>query len=206
MTLPHSDSRDVGPTAVLIPLRSLREGKLRLSDDYDAQQRAHLIATMANLVLLSAHDLDVLVVHDDSAVDRWASERGAATFRPTAPGLNRAVAEGRDHLRARGYARVIVAHADLPLADDIRRVDPGFGIALVPDRHGDGTNVLCVPTVLDFTFAYGPGSFQSHRDISRRLGVEPAIIEDPAFAWDVDHPDDLRGSGLLQQLSTETPT
>ena len=105
-----------------------------------------------------------------------------------------------------GYARVIVAHADLPLADDIRRVDPGFGIVLVPDRHGDGTNVLCVPTVLDFTFAYGPGSFQSHRDISRRLGIEPAIIEDPAFAWDVDHPDDLRGSGLLEQLSTETST
>jgi 2-phospho-L-lactate guanylyltransferase len=204
MTLPHSDSRDVGPTAVLIPLRSLREGKLRLSGDYDAEQRALLIETMANLVLLSAHDLDVLVVHDDSAVDRWAQERGATTFRPTAPGLNRAVAEGRDHLRAMGYARVIVAHADLPFADDIRRIDPGIGIALVPDRHGDGTNVLCVPTVLEFTFAYGPGSFQSHLDISKDLGFEPTIIEDPAFAWDVDHPDDLLGSTLLQQHSTET--
>ncbi len=204
MTLPHSDSRDVGPTAVLIPLRSLREGKLRLSDDYDVEQRALLIETMANLVLLSAHDLDVLVVHDDSAVDRWAQERGATTLRPTAPGLNRAVTEGRDHLRAMGFARVIVAHADLPFADDIRRIDPGVGIALVPDRHGDGTNVLCVPTDLEFTFAYGPGSFQSHLDISNDLGFEPTIIEDPAFAWDVDHPDDLLGSTLLQQHSTET--
>lgn len=198
MSLPQSDTRDVGPTAVLIPLRSLTEGKLRLASAYDAAARAKLINSMANTVLTAARSLDVLVVHDSSAVESWAHERGAMTFRPSAPGLNLAVTEGRAHLRERGYERLIIAHADLPLADDLRRIDGGSGISIVPDRHGDGTNVMSLPTTLDFTFAYGPGSFAAHLSIASELGIEPIVLRDDAFSWDVDHPDDLTDSMLRE--------
>lgn len=211
MSLPQSDTRDVGPTAVLIPLRSLSTGKLRLSSVYGDADRATLIATMAETVLMAAAGLDVLVVHDSAEVARWANERGAMDIRPAEPGLNRAISEGRDHLRSLGYSRLIVAHADLPHATDLRVVDLGEGISIVPDRHGDGTNVMCLPTNIEFTFAYGPGSFATHLGIARRLDIEPTVLQDAALSWDVDHPDDLVGSTLqtlLDQPSTtkkETP-
>ncbi len=205
MSLPQSDTRDVGPTAVLIPLRSLSAGKLRLSSVYGEADRARLIATMASTVLDAAGGLDVLVVHDSPTVARWAQERGAMDLRPAEPGLNRAISEGRDHLRSLGYSRLIVAHADLPHATELRPVDRGAGISIVPDRHRDGTNVMCLPTDITFTFAYGSGSFASHVDIARRLHIEPVIIDDPALSWDIDHPDDLVGSTLeshVHQFST----
>ena len=194
MPVPHSTGHERGHTAVLIPLRSLRNGKLRLAEHIDADARAELIESMASTVLAAAHDLDVLIVHDDPAVEEWATARGAMALRPTEPGLNHAVTVGRDHLRGLGFSRVIIAHADLPRAHDLRVADIEAPVAIVPDRHGDGTNVLAVDTALDFTFAYGPGSCANHVEIARRLGTEPFILDAPDLAWDVDHPDDLTSS------------
>ena len=67
-------------------------------------------------------------------------------------------------------------------------------ISIAPDRHRDGTNVLSIPTNLDFSFAYGPGSFASHVTLAQDLGIEPHIIDVPGLAWDVDHPDDLHNN------------
>lgn len=202
MDLPPSDV-EASPAAVLIPLRSLREGKMRLSSRYDAEVRAKLIESMAHKVVMAAQDLDVLVVYDSPEVEPWAKERDAMTLRPDAPGLNRAISAGRDHLRALGYARIVIAHADLPHAVDLRIANEKNGITIVADRHRDGTNVMSLPTGIDFTFAYGPGSFRSHLDISRRLGIEPLVLDDPLLAWDVDHPDDLADSDTLEAV-TET--
>ncbi len=201
MLVPHSASGDVRPPAVLIPLRSLHAGKLRLGDAVDDAERAALIESMADSVIAAAHDLDVLVVYEDSAVVPWAQERGARVLKPTRPGLNRAITEGRDHLRELGYGRAIVAHADLPYARDLRVMITEDVITIAPDRHGDGTNVMCLPTSLDFSFAYGPGSFAAHCAIAADLGIEPRIIDAPDLAWDVDHPDDLPPPG--QSLESE---
>lgn len=191
MIVPQSATGDVGRAAVLVPLRSLKSGKARLVEALTLGQRRQLIEVMAARVIDAAHDLDVLVVHDDPDVAVWASERGAASLRPDQPGLNNAVAAGRDHLRNFGYNRVIVAHADLPHAKDLRVMLTDHPIAIAPDRHRDGTNVMALPTAIDFSFAYGPGSFQSHVEIARTLGIEPHLIDEPGLAWDVDHPDDL---------------
>lgn len=187
MAVPHL-------AAVLIPLRSLRRGKLRLSDAIDEDGRAALIESMAETVVSAAHELDVFIIHDDDAVAEWALARGATPLQPPIPGLNEAVTFGRDHARDAGYSKVIVAHADLPRSKDLRVLltsDPKAQVAIVPDRHGDGTNVMCLDTQLEFTFAYGPGSFANHLQIARDLGIEPHIVSAPDLAWDVDHPDDL---------------
>lgn len=191
MPVTHSASRDVGRVAVLVPLRSFWTGKARLSAVLDRAGRSALIELMAGRVVDAAHDLDVLIVHDSFEVERWAAERGAAALRPTQPGLNRAVTSGRTHLASLGYDQVIIAHADLPYATDLRVMLTGDPVTIVTDRVGDGTNVLCIPTGLDFEFAYGPGSFDHHCSTARALGFEPQVIDDPGLAWDVDHPDDL---------------
>ena len=68
----------------------------------------------------------------------------------------------------------------------------GFdGVVLVPDRHRDGTNVVCLPASCGFRFAYGAGSFARHVAEVERLGLRLHAVDDPALSWDVDLPADL---------------
>ena len=196
MAIPHSDTRDTGPTAVLVPLRSLRNGKARLADEVSSEHRNRLIEQMARNVVEAAHDLDVLVVYDDEDVKAWAQNLGASALRPAESGLNIAVSVGRDHLAANGYDRVIIAHGDLPLVDDLRVMCTGDDIVIAPDRRREGTNVLSIPTALDFSFAYGPESFDAHVAVARSLGIEPHVLDDPKLSWDVDDPEDLLSEHL----------
>ena len=96
-----------------------------------------------------------------------------------------------EHLAELGLTRAIVAHADLPLATDLTWLAEVEGITIVPDRHGDGSNVVSLPTALGFRFAYGPGSCARHRDEALRLGVEAQLAPDAALGWDVDVAADL---------------
>jgi 2-phospho-L-lactate guanylyltransferase len=92
-----------------------------------------------------------------------------------------------------GVARVVVAHADLPLAEDLAALDRGEGVTLVPDRRDDGTNVACVPAGAGFRFAYGPGSFVRHAAEAARLELALHVVRDPRLTFDVDLPADLAG-------------
>jgi 2-phospho-L-lactate guanylyltransferase (CobY/MobA/RfbA family) len=85
----------------------------------------------------------------------------------------------------------VVAHADLPLATDLAWLADVDGVTLVPDRHGDGTNVASVPTGRGFTFAYGPASCSLHEAEAHRLGLAVQVVPDERLGWDVDRPEDL---------------
>jgi 2-phospho-L-lactate guanylyltransferase len=152
---------------------------------------------MAAKVIAAAAPLPVAVVCEDDAVARFAENLGASVIWAPAAGLSGAVAAGVDELGRRGYDVVTVAHGDLPLAWDLpsfgRDVDEGGGteVALVPDRHLDGTNVATIPSRSGFRFAYGPGSFERHRAEAVRVGLSCRIIHDARLAIDVDLPDDL---------------
>jgi 2-phospho-L-lactate guanylyltransferase len=106
-------------------------------------------------------------------------------------GLNGAVEAGVDHLATQGVVQVTVAHADLPLATGLSLVGESPGITLVPDRFGNGTNVIAVPAEAGFRFSYGPGSFARHRTEAERLGLPLRILDRPDLAYDVDEPADV---------------
>ena len=177
--------------AVLVPIKAFADAKVRLAPALPAPERAELARAMAATVIAAAHDLPVSVVCDDDGVAAWAAAHGAGVILCPGRGLNNAVADGVAALAAAGAARVVVAHADLPLASDLRPVADFDGVTLVPDRHGDGSNVVCVPTAAGFTFRYGPRSFARHRAEAERLGLPCRVLDDPRLAWDVDVPDDL---------------
>jgi 2-phospho-L-lactate guanylyltransferase len=176
---------------VLIPVKSFTEAKVRLADALPAAERAALARAMGARVIAAAGALPVSVVCDDEEVRAWAIDHGAAVIWRPGVGLNGAVTDGVLRLAESGAIEVIVAHADLPLADDLARLAGFAGVTFVPDRHGDGTNVLCVPTGVDFRFAYGPGSFARHRDEADRLALPYRVLRDPRLGWDVDVPADL---------------
>ena len=87
--------------------------------------------------------------------------------------------------------RLVVAHADLPLASGLAWLADIEGVALVPDRREEGTNVISLPAGCGFSFSYGPGSFLRHREEARRTGLRWRVIRDPRLAWDVDFPSDM---------------
>ena len=186
-----SPPTDAG-TAVLIPVKRFDAAKLRLAPALDAPARAALARSMADCVLRAASGLPVIVVCDDAGVAAWAEEREVEVLWTARLGLNGAVATGVAHLRDAGLRRVIVAHADLPFAAAGSLANlPRSGVVLVPDRHEDGTNVASVPTVAEFPWSYGPGSFARHRAAGLALGQDVTVIRDLELGWDVDTPADL---------------
>ena len=186
------DGAEAVATAVLIPVKRFGAAKLRLAPALDADARAALARSMADCVLRAAGALPVTVVCDDAGVAAWAEQHGVAVLWTARLGLNGAVARGVEHLRAAGMARVIVSHADLPYATPGSLGDlPRAGVVLVPDRHGDGTNVASVPTDRDFPWSYGPGSFARHHAAAVELGMAVTVIRDLDLGWDVDTPADL---------------
>lgn len=185
------DRTDEQTAAVLIPVKAFSAAKERLADALGPDERRALAERMADQVVAAAHDLPAHVVCDDEEVAEWATGVAAAVIWSPGKGLNGAVQDGVAHLAVDGVDRVIVAHADLPHARDLRWVADFDGITLVPDRHADGTNVMCIPSATGFRFAYGPGSFERHRVESVRLGIEVRVVDDERLGWDVDVPADL---------------
>jgi 2-phospho-L-lactate guanylyltransferase len=176
---------------VLVPVKAFGRAKHRLARQLDPARRADLARRMAEGVIAAAGDLPVAVVHDDEGIATWARSLGARAIRQRGEGLDAAVTTGVSALAASGAERIIVAHSDLPLARDLRWVGDTAGITLVPDRHGQGTNVLALPPDLGFRFSYGTGSFHRHREEAHRLGEPVRIVFDHRLSWDVDEPADL---------------
>lgn len=178
--------------AVLVPVKRFEEAKLRLAPALDGPARSALARDMAEQVLRAARPLPVTVVCDDRGVADWATAAGVEVLWTAGLGLNRAVSEGVTHLRDRGFARVVVSHADLPLAAPGSLAGlPRDGVVLVPDRHNDGTNVASVPADTEFPWSYGPGSFGRHQQATKSLGLILTVVRDAGLGWDVDTPDDM---------------
>ena len=64
-------------------------------------------------------------------------------------------------------------------------------IVIVPDSELDGTNVLVLPTNIDFEFSYGPGSYTRSLEVCNHVGSRGSRSSGFAFSFDIDDPDDL---------------
>ena len=135
---------------VLVPVKAFGRAKVRLAEVLDGPSRAALAREMADRVLTAAAPLPVAVVCDDDDVAAWAESRGARVLWRPGLGLNGAVNDAVTTLAGEGIDRVMVTHADLPLATGFDELLAGGdgGAVLVPDRHEDGTNVAVVPAAL----------------------------------------------------------
>jgi 2-phospho-L-lactate guanylyltransferase len=179
--------------AIVIPLRSFADGKVRLASILADDERAALARTMADAVVAAAGALPVAVVSSDPAVVSWATAHGCQVLHD--PGsLNGAAAAGREWARRRGDARVAIVHGDLPLARSLERVvaDGAEPVAvIVPDHRNDGTPVLSLPTVTPYVFAYGPGSAAAHAREAEQRGLAVRILPDRELGFDIDVEADL---------------
>jgi 2-phospho-L-lactate guanylyltransferase len=188
----------------VVPIRSLRHGKSRLSLVLGNEARESLLRRVADRVVTAAVDSGrietVLVVSPDAGTLAWAAEMGpavVATPQPEhRPGLNGAIDAGRAWALAQNASAVVSLFADLPLIvpDDVRglvtRTEP---VVLGPDRRGEGTNALLLRLAgrgPEFAFAFGEGSLAKHLEEARRLGLDAALHDATGIAFDLDTPDD----------------
>ena len=187
---------------MLIPIKAFGQAKRRLHRALSSDERADLARAMADRVIGAAHPLPVAVVCDDIEVADWSRARGALVVWEPGRGLNGAVEAGVEYLRTGGVAQVTVAHADLPRAVDLAEVGDRPGITLVPDRYGNGTNVIAVPSDAGFHFSYGPGSFARHQAEAARLGTVTRVLDRPDLAYDIDEPGDVVPVAVAPTTST----
>jgi 2-phospho-L-lactate guanylyltransferase len=188
--------------AVVVPVKPFERAKQRLANTLSDEERATLARALATRVVAAAGASECFVVCNDDAVAAWAVSLGATALQSSVPGLNTNVGAAVHHLGQTGFDHVVIAHGDLPLAHDLDSLAVEATVTLVPDRHGDGTNVLAVPTRAGFWFRYGPRSFHRHVEEARRVGLPVEIAHDELLALDVDTAADLRHPLVQEELSS----
>jgi 2-phospho-L-lactate guanylyltransferase len=183
-----------------MPVKAFTAAKGRLSVVLDRFARADLARWLAGRVVAAAGDLATFVACDDDEVAAWADEHGAAVLWSPGLGLNGAVDAGRATIAGKGFDHVVIAHSDLPLAEDLSTLAVAGSITIVPDRRRDGTNVLAVPLDVELPAAYGGGSLGRHIAAALASGRPVEVRPDPHLSLDVDTPADLAHPALRPHL------
>jgi len=186
---------------ILVPCKSLRDGKSRLSAVLAPPEREALCRRLLREALTLALALRpadrVRVVTPDPEARAIAAALGVGAVADGGDGLNAALRRGRAAIldAGGGEAAALILPIDLPYAsaDAVRPALAGAAdVVLAPDGERRGTNLLYLGcrALRTFPFAFGPGSFTAHRDAARHAGLALELLEDPRLAFDLDRPED----------------
>lgn len=188
---------------ILIPCKSLSEGKSRLSPVLSGEERAALCKRflLETLALASAvsRSEDVRVVSSDPDAVQLAADFCVSSLGDPDGDLNNALMRAVERLIGpdllEEHRDVLVLPIDLVLATptQLNRVLAFAGdLVMTPDRAGCGTNLLRVSGRIarDFRFQYGENSAARHLAEAQRLGLRSEVLRDPDLGFDVDTPTD----------------
>jgi 2-phospho-L-lactate guanylyltransferase len=198
-----SEPPDPGLRVVaIVPVGTLDGAKSRLGEVLDAEERHDLVTRLTRRTIAAAvaarSITETLVITPDDAVRALALEAGARPMRQRSQGLNDGLREAREEAVAAGADAVLVLPVDLPritpaaidaVVGALGSVPPPL-VALVPDRHGRGTNALLLapPDVIDVCF--GGDSRAAHAGAAAAAGA--SLIElGGELALDLDTAEDL---------------
>jgi 2-phospho-L-lactate guanylyltransferase len=191
----------------IIPVKRFGAAKQRLVEELDGGRRAGLARAMLADVLeacCEAESVDrLIVVTGERRAERIAMGQAQRTavpvevFRePSDRGHSEAATLGIVRAKSLGAECAALLPGDCPLLDPaeldaaLDRMAPRR-VAIIPDRHGTGTNGLLLAPPDAIGPAFGPGSRERHAERAERAGFEVAIEELASLALDVDTPGDL---------------
>jgi len=179
----------VSPDAFLIPLKAFDRAKERLRANPAIDVPA-LAARLAAAVVHSCAPVPVVIVTESTDVADFAEEIGAQVWLSDARDLNEALQRAYTALAER-FAHVCIVPGDLRHPDGLGAFKPTDGVTIVTDHHGTGTNLLALPSGLDFHFHFGSDSAQLHRLEAERLGLVVHVTTQGPWTLDIDQPEDL---------------
>lgn len=179
--------------AFLVPVKAFHLAKQRLRGHVLDTDRNRLARWMADAVLAAIGERPTFVACDDDQVAEWATSRGAHVLWGPGLGLNGAVDVGVAQIADAGFDHVTICHGDLPLPESLPDVARSDTIVLVPDRRGEGTNVVSRPVDVELPASYGYGSFGVHLRLalSNRSNCAVSIRHDLGLSLDFDTVEDL---------------
>jgi 2-phospho-L-lactate guanylyltransferase len=186
----------------VIPIGTLDGAKSRLGAVLDAEERRDLVTRLAGATIRAAVATptiaETIVITPDDEVRGLALAAGARPIRQRSTGLNAGLREARDEVIAAGGSALLILPIDLPgitpeaLAQvvDVLADTPSPVVAIVPDRHGRGTNALLLspPDVIDVCF--GGDSHRAHTAAAAAAGAHLIELDGP-LTDDLDTPEDL---------------
>lgn len=188
----------------LVPIKPFATAKTRLEGLLTRPECARLAEEMARDVLralYAAPDISgiaILTTEPKLAALADGATAGKSTrFYAEQPGEDYRAALGRvaADLAAHGARHLLVVPADLPLlsSGDVQQLLEGHrgGVTLCPAAVDGGTNGLLLSPPTLIPFLYGPDSAARHRAAASAVGVAARTADLPAFARDVDSPDDV---------------
>jgi 2-phospho-L-lactate guanylyltransferase len=195
---------DPAGTWAIIAVRGLERAKSRLGGPLDAEERLDLVSRLLRRAIeattSSPRIAGTIVVSTDPAALELARDAGAVPVADFDRGLNPALDLARAEALSRGATALVVLPADLPWLDrkTLDAVLEAAGeaatvdrfVALVPDRHRTGTNVLVLAPPGAIDFAFGPGSRSIHAAEAVAAGAAYVELGGP-LDTDLDTPEDL---------------
>lgn len=184
------------PPQVLVPVNRLDRAKGRLAEVLSPAQRVELakatLATVIDAVTGAGYGLAVLTSDDEVTPllppgARLIPESGELS------GLNPQLEYAVRELDA---ARLLILHADLPLATAaallafVAAAQPAPACTIVRSPDG-GTNAMLLDPPGRFALAYGRDSAALHEAAAKEAGMPFNIVPSPALELDLDMPGDL---------------
>jgi 2-phospho-L-lactate guanylyltransferase len=201
---------------VIIPVKSLSEGKQRLARILGEKERKKLTFCMLqdvlSVVLRSEKVNEAVVVSPDREILRLAKKLGAVALAEKANlGVNMAVSAGIKYCVRRRSPPVLVLPADIPLVSgwDLETMASlGFSkpsIVICPSLRLNGTNALLLnpPDIIETS--YDADSFRGHLSAGRLKGLRVKVYLSGRVMLDLDVPEDLELFLKLEaSMNTET--
>jgi 2-phospho-L-lactate guanylyltransferase len=197
---------------ILIPCKSLDDGKSRLSPCLDHDRRRALCEWLLTQTLERALRLEgpehIRVVTADRRAIAIASRYGVGDLPDLGGGLNAALEDGRVALLSdlEDDASLLILPIDLPYASFealVQAVSHPADMVIAPDESGMGTNLLLLrrAALRRLAFAYGPGSYAAHHAAARALALTIETVKDRRIAFDLDEPEQYIAWRTQEQTS-----
>lgn len=185
----------------VITIKRFDAAKQRLAGTIDEELRRRLAEAMLGDVLAAVREArlidGMIVVTGEGRAAVMAREAGAEVVAdPEDGGHSAAASLGVARAAERGADRVVLLPGDCPLLDP-RELDrmltgmPSPWVAVVPDRHGTGTNAVALAPPDAIAPAFGEGSCERHLELARAAGVPSSREEVPTLGLDLDTPADI---------------
>lgn len=185
----------------VLPVKRFAAAKRRLAAGIEDGRRTALVAAMLEDVLAAIGEArtverTILVSGDPIAQEIGAAAGVEVVPDPADAGHVPAAQAGIVRAQADGAGCAVLLPGDCPLLEP-RELDrlltgvPQSYVAIVPDRHGTGTNALVLAPPDAIQPAFGEGSCALHVAAAREAGVPYAVEELGSLALDLDTPADL---------------
>jgi 2-phospho-L-lactate guanylyltransferase len=205
-------------TAAILPVKSFGRAKQRLGAGVAEELRLALARAMVADVLaaLAATDgieLTIVVTRETEAAQAAVACGAHVIEDRSEAGQSAAATLGVEHALAAGFERALLVPGDCPALDPAEIApllsEHGRGgpeVAILPDRHGTGTNGLLLAPPRAIEPSFGEGSCARHRGLARDAGIACRVVPLRSLSLDVDTVEDLAAlRAALEDLAAAAP-